>query len=406
MEEWPLRGVGVGWCKGDGMTVMGTISKLLVVALVAPMLLAAAPARAQAPLPPTDAPPFHVQLAAWADRLDARAAELEAQPVQPATRIGSGPLLKKGAEGERVERLAQRLIELGHLPPDLRAGRFDDAIDAAVRAFQVGLGLKADGKVGGGTRIALDRTPQEAARLMRQSAHAMRAFRETAPESVLIVNLPSQETTLVRGDRLELTMRSIVGRPERETPLLEDRITHIIVNPTWTVPPTVLKKDKLPNLRERGTTGIENAIVYLDGEPVLPETVDWKTVSPGRVRIVQQPGDWNALGRFRFNLTNPHNIYLHGTNEPRLFDRDIRTISSGCVRLQDARGLAELLLAEVGVTPQKIDDLLAKGEPQWIKVRSLPVRFVYWTATVASDGTIRLHPDVYDLGEERAPTGA
>ncbi|WP_431859287.1 L,D-transpeptidase family protein [Azospirillum sp.] len=388
------------------MMVTGAISRLLVVALLVPMLLTAAPARAQAPLPATEAPPFHAQLAAWADRLDARAAELEAQPVLPATRIGPGALLKKGAEGERVERLAQRLIELGHLPPDLRTGRFDDAIDAAVRAFQVGLGLKADGKVGGGTRIALDRTPQEAARLMRQSAQAMRAFRETAPESVLIVNLPSQETTLVRGDRLELTMRSIVGRPERETPLLEDRITHIIVNPTWTVPPTVLKKDKLPNLRERGTTGIENAIVYLDGEPVMPETVDWKTVTPGRVRIVQQPGDWNALGRFRFNLTNPHNIYLHGTNEPRLFDRDLRTISSGCVRLQDARGLAELLLAEVGVTPQKIDDLLAKGEPQWIKVRPLPVRFVYWTATVAPDGTIRLHPDVYDLGEERAPTGA
>jgi murein L,D-transpeptidase YcbB/YkuD len=146
-------------------------------------------------------------------------------------------------------------------------------------------------------------------------------------------------------------------------------------------------------------------VVYLDGEPVMPETVDWKEVSPNRVRIVQQPGDGNALGRFRFNLTNPDNIYLHGTNEPWLFDRDVRAISSGCVRLQDARGLAELLLADVGVTPQKINHLLAKGESQWIKVNPLPVRFVYWTATVQPDGSIRLHPDVYDM-DERSPTGA
>ena len=379
---------------------------LLAVAVLVPALFAVVPAGAQTPgvQTPGDTP-FRVTLTAWADRLDEKATELEAQPVQPATRIGDGPTLKKNARGERVERLAQRLIELGHLPADRGGTVFDDTIDAAVRAFQVGQRLRDDGLVGGATRVALDRTPQDAARLMRQSAQAMRTFRETATESVLFVNLPSQETTLVRGGQIEMTIRSIVGRPSRETPLLEDRITHVIVNPTWTVPPTVLKKDKMPNLREKGTPGISNAVVYLDGEPVVPETVDWTTVTPGRVRIVQQPGDWNALGRFRFNLTNPHNIYLHGTNEPRLFERDARAISSGCVRLQDARALAELLLADVGVTPRKIEAILQTGESQWIKVNPLPVRFVYWTATVLPDGTIRLHPDVYDM-DERPPTGA
>lgn len=382
---------------------------LLAAAILVPALFAIGPASAQAPvhapaLTP-DPVPFHVTLTSWADRLDGKAAELEAQPVQAATRIGSGPTLKKGMSGERVERLAQRLVELGFLPADRRGSVFGEAVDSAVRAFQAGQGLKGDGLVGGGTRVALDRTPLDAARLMRQSAQAMRTFRETAGESVLFVNLPSQETTLVRGGRIEMSIRSIVGRPERETPLLQDRITHVIVNPTWTVPPTVLKEDKLPNLRQKGTPGISNAIVYLDGEPVMPEVVDWKEVTPGRVRIVQQPGDGNALGRFRFNLTNTQNIYLHGTNEPHLFDRDVRTISSGCVRLQDARGLAELLLADVGVTPQKINQMLRRGEPQWVKVNPLSVRFVYWTATVQPDGSIRLHPDVYDM-DDRSPTGA
>ncbi|HYG87392.1 MAG TPA: L,D-transpeptidase family protein [Azospirillum sp.] len=375
------------------MTIFSGMRVRAALLLAALFLACVAPANAEA---------FHDTLAAWADRLDEKAAELEAQPPQPATRIGSGALLKRGQDGERVERLAQRLIELGFLPPDQRSPVFDDAIDGGVRAFQMSQGLRVDGLVGGGTRLALDRTPLEAARLMRQSAAAMRTFRAVVPESVLFVNLPSQEATLVRNGAIELAMRSIVGRPSRETPLLEDRITHIIVNPTWTVPPTVLRQDKMPNLREHGTPGIENAIVYLDGEPVMPELVDWRHVSPGRVRIVQLPGDWNALGRFRFNLTNRRNIYLHGTNEPKLFDRDIRTISSGCVRLQDARGLAELLLADVGITPLKIDEMLLKGEPLWIKVRTLPVRFVYWTATVRPDGTVRLHPDVYDMADERA----
>lgn len=398
------------------MTALGVFLRVrvglagwLAAAILVPAL-AGGVARAQIPLPnavqTVVETPFHATLAAWAERLDAKAAELETLPDLPVTRIGPGATLKRGADGERVERLERRLIELGLLPADQRSGHFTESVSAAVRAFQAAQGLKPDGLVGGGTRVALDRSVQDAARMMRQSALAMRAFRAVAPESLLFVNLPSQETTLVRHGTPEMVIRSIVGRPERETPLLEDTLTHVIVNPTWTVPPTVLKKDKLPNLRAKGSPGISNAVVYLDGEPVMPETVDWSNVTPGRVRIVQQPGDWNALGRFRFNLTNPYNIYLHGTNEPHLFERDVRAISSGCVRLQDARQLAEALLAEVGVTPQKIDTMLAKGEPLWVKVNPLPVRFVYWTATVAPDGAIRLHPDVYDLKEERAPTGA
>lgn len=355
---------------------------------------------------PSWAAGFRDTLASWADTLDAAATTAEAAPAVTATRVTPGMALKKGGQGERVLLLTQRLTELGYLTAEQQTVGFDDAVDAAVRAFQLSQNLKADGVVGAATRVALNRTPADSARSMRQSAAAMRSLLATMPDSVLLVNLPSQMVTLVRDDAEVMSMRSVVGRPSRETPLLQDRITHIIINPTWTVPPTVLKEDKLPMLRSRGTPGISNATVYLDGEPVMPEVVDWTTVTPGRVRIVQQPGDHNALGRFRFNLTNPHNIYLHGTNEPRLFDRDLRTVSSGCVRLQDARALAEILLAEVNVTPRRIDAILARGEPEWIKVKPLEVRFVYWTATVAPDGSVQLHPDVYDMVDDASQRAA
>lgn len=349
------------------------------------------------------AAPYRDTLSGWADRLDEAATEMEGTPAQPATRIGPGPTLKKGASGERVARLAQRLAELGYLSASQLTDQFNETVDTAVRAYQTAQNMRADGLVGGGTRAALDRTPREAAALMRQTAASMRDFRDKSPDTVLLVNLPSQTTTLVRNGEEALSMRAIVGRPSRETPMLQDQITHIIVNPTWTVPPTVLKQDKLPLLRTKGTPGIEHAVVYLDGEVVEPATVDWSVVTPGRVRIVQMPGNHNALGRFRFNLTNPFNIYLHGTNEPKLFDREIRTVSSGCVRLQDARLMAETLLTDANISPERIDRMLEKPEPQWVKLpRPVPVQFVYWTATVEDGGRIRLHPDIYDLIDETA----
>ena len=182
------------------------------------------------------------------------------------------------------------------------------------------------------------------------------------------INLGTSAVTgnlsVAAGGKIDFTMRAAVGRPSRETPLLADQITDVIINPTWTVPPTVLRQDKLPKLRQTGTPGISNAAIYLDGAAVAPETVDWQSVSPSRVRIVQRPGAHNALGRYRFNLTNDQNIYLHDTNEPRVFKRDRRAVSSGCVRLAEARRLAEMLLGEEGITPAEIDRALARLEAQ------------------------------------------
>jgi len=115
------------------------------------------------------------------------------------------------------------------------------------------------------------------------------------------------------------------------------------------------------------------------------------------VRIVQRPGDDNALGRFRFNLTNGDGIFLHGTNDPRLFSRDLRAASSGCVRLEDARMMAETLLGAAKVTPAGIGQQLDTGETKTIRLpNAIPVRFVYWNASVDTAGVVRVHPDIYE----------
>lgn len=358
---------------------------------------------------PAAAEKFDAALERWAEKLDARAAAVDAEAQEPVARVGAGASLRPGrSAGERVWLATHRLMELGFLEPGELTPEFSDRVADAVKAFQSSVGLKPDGVVGSGTVDALDRSPKLGAASMRESAAQFRALRGEHVRDGLFVNLPSQTVTLVRGGEYVLTMRAVVGRPSRETPLLKDKVTHVIVNPTWTVPPTVLKEDKLPNLRKTGKPGVGNAAVYLDGEEVPDTTqVDWSAVTPGRVRIVQQPGDHNALGRFRFNLTNPYSIYLHGTNEPHLFDRDVRAISSGCVRLHDARLMAEILLSDSGVGPEKIDRLMATMTPQWVKLANpMPVRFTYWLATVGEDDRVRVHPDVYERSDAEEPAAA
>ena len=404
---------------------------------------------------PVDAATARDLIAGWAARLDQRATELEKAPRVKATLVGAGMVLKKGDGGmvdavvpgpvqpaadapptavalrdpadaalwalagiepppvdlsvptltlpvrarsaDRVGRLATRLIELGHLASDRWTDSFDDELEAAVRSFQTAEGLMPDGKVGEATRQALDRTPAQAAALMRNAVVSLKSFQASVPDRVILVNLPSQTVTYIDRGALVFTMRAVVGRPSRQTPLIQDKVTSVTINPTWTVPPTVLTEDKLPNLRKKGNSGIKNAVVYLDGKEVVPERVNWWSVTPDRIRIVQQPGDDNALGRFRFNLTNGDGIFLHGTNDPRLFDRDMRAASSGCVRLADARGVAETLLRAASVDKTAIDAQLDSGKTRTIALpAAVPVRFVYWTATVEPQGTVRVHPGIYE----------
>lgn len=393
----------------------------------------------------TRATPAPVRLVqSWAEQLEQRANDLQNAPKTTATRIGYGAVVKKGDGGfievvapaldvptnmdeaspyptvdaappvvfrvraplaDRVGKVAQRLIELGQLPPDQWTDSFEDPLENAVRAFQIIEGLQPDGKVGEVTRQALDRTPTQAAAMMRRAATAMRAQQASIPDTAVLVNLPSQTVTYIEHGRPVFTMRAVVGRPSRKTPLLQDKITSVTINPTWTVPPTVLNEDKLPVLRKKGTTGIKNAVVYLDGNEVATASVNWWAVDPGRIRIVQKPGDDNALGRFRFNLTNGDGIFLHGTNDPRLFSRDMRAASSGCVRLEDARMMANTLLTAAKLSPSAVAQQLDTGETKTVRLpNAIPVRFVSWNASVDTDGTVRVHPDIYEDAPGQAST--
>ena len=348
---------------------------------------------------PRDARPV---LERWADLIAARLAQTNPATPAIAPAIGPGPSLKPGMAGERVDRLAAQLKARGFLAADAYHGLYDSALEAAVSAYQTSAGLPADGVAGDSSVESLDRDPNAAALALRTTLDGMRALAAEAPKELFLVNIPSQTAYLIQDGAVTMTMRTAVGRPSRPTPVLTDQVTDVVINPTWTAPSTVLVKDKLPSLRRTRHPGIEGATIYLDRQEVDPATVDWTTVTPERIRIVQSPGDQNALGRFKFNLTNSQSIYLHDTNDHSVFARQGRALSSGCVRLAEPRRLAETLLGRDGWTSDRIDHALDAEHTQYIGLRHpLPVRIVYWQASVDDTGIVRIHRDIYGQNNQQ-----
>jgi murein L,D-transpeptidase YcbB/YkuD len=301
---------------------------------------------------------------------------------------------------ERVPALAARLAVTGDLPPgeaaDATATLYGDMLAAGVRRFQARHGLAADGVVGAATLAALN--VPVAARIEHLRANLERArWVLYDPESeFLVVNIAGFQLYLVRRGEVVFRTRVQVGRPYRQTPIFKAEMTYVVVNPTWTVPPTIFRNDIVPELRrDIGYLAARNIDVFDSaGAAVDPAAVDWSGRSLP-YRLVQQPGPNNALGRIKFMFPNEHAVYLHDTPSRDLFDRDSRAFSSGCIRVEDPFELAELLLgrSERG----RLDAAVASGRTQTIFLpKPTTIMLLYWTAEVDAAGRIAFFPDVYE----------
>ncbi len=334
----------------------------------------------------------------WLHRLEAEAAQIDAASQQPATVVSGGMPMELGHEGSRVGQLTARLGELGFLPPEQRGLTFSSEVETAVRRFQTDQGLFVDGVVGPQTIAALNRTAEDRLRALRWTIEQMREFAADVPDTFLLINIPSTRAQLIRNGVVLLDMRAAVGRPSRPTPLLVDRIVNVTLNPVWSVPSTIMREDVLPRLRQYGATGIPDTTVYLHGERVDPGAVDWSGVNPWEIWIRQSPGPNNALGRYLFSLTNGYNVFVHDTNQRSIFGQANREISSGCVRVEGARALAEFLLTENGTDLSVIDRTLATSGTRVIPLdHPMPVFVTYWTATPRANEQAAIHRDIYRL---------
>jgi murein L,D-transpeptidase YcbB/YkuD len=218
----------------------------------------------------------------------------------------------------------------------------------------------------------------------------------------VLVDVAGFYVSYFRNDEPVWTSKVIVGRPYRETPIFRSTITYVVFNPTWTIPPGILVKDKLPVIKKDPGYLKRNNIRVIDssGREVNPSSVNWSRYGAGRLppyTLRQDPGDDNALGLVKIMFPNKYSVYLHDTPSKSLFDKDERTFSSGCIRVQKAFELAELVLDDPARWNQaSMAEVVKAGTMKTVNLaKPVPVLLLYWTAQPTADGQVLFRNDIY-----------
>ncbi|MYL23166.1 L,D-transpeptidase family protein [Halomonas alkaliantarctica] len=331
---------------------------------------------------------------------------------------GSAPLfpsreaaLRPGDRDDDVVALRQRLTYWGESGlvsgrpeayPQIRiegqeSREFDRELEAALKRFQRRHLLEADGVVGEKTRRALNASVTTRVEQLRVNLERGRWIAPWFSHKPHVwVDIAGYRMAYLRPNGERWSSRIVVGSSRRETPVIHSRITHLTVNPSWTLPPTIMREDILPEVRkdpdylaERGI----NAISY-SGEVLNPHEIDW--ASPGNVMLRQPAGQSNPLGRVVVRFPNSEMIYLHDTPAQGLFRRDQRALSSGCVRVEGVRELARMLLKDTG-SGYRLETLINQPRSD-INVnlpQAIPVALHYVTAWPDEAGEMTFREDVY-----------
>jgi murein L,D-transpeptidase YcbB/YkuD len=322
--------------------------------------------------------------------------------------LAAGPTMKAGTSDPRVPALRYRLKVTKDLAGDLApptpplATNYDAELEAAVKRFQERHGLTPDGAVGPGTLAALNVPVAARIDQIRVNLERSRWVLHEIAGNFVLVDVAGFYVSYFRNDEPVWTSKVIVGRPYRETPIFRSTITYVVFNPTWTIPPGILVKDKLPVIRKDPGYLRRNNIRVIDssGREVNPSSVNWSRYGAGRLppyTLRQDPGDDNALGLVKIMFPNKYSVYLHDTPSKSLFDKDERTFSSGCIRVQKAFELAELVLDDPARWSQaSIAEVVKAGTMKTVNLaRPVPVLLLYWTAQPTADGQVLFRNDIY-----------
>jgi len=316
-----------------------------------------------------------------------------------------GPSLKPGMAGPRVGALRLRLMASGDLTIESTAPKvYDAALVQAVERFQARHGLETDGVVGTKTLQALNVPVEQRIEQILINMERWRWMPDDLGDRYILVNLAGFELDVVEYGSTALEMRIVVGKTYLSTPVFSGRMTYLDFNPYWTVPPSIAQKDILPKIQaDPGYLKSDGMRVFdgwgEDASELDPATVDWTSVDAKSLRFKfrQDPGLKNALGRVKFMFPNEFEVYLHDTPSRGLFQRTVRTFSSGCIRVERPLELAEYLLHDdPSWTRTRIDSVIAAGKPMRVVLPApIPVHLTYSTVWFGEGGTVHFRDDIY-----------
>lgn len=320
-------------------------------------------------------------------------------------KLPSGPVLKPGDSDPRIPVLRQRLAATGEytLQQVAVSELYDAGLVKAVQAFQNTHGIDIDGVIGPATARALNVSAAERINQVRVNLERARWILPAlkGERDLVIVNIAGFYLVLYLDGKFVWTTDVITGKPYHKTPVFTGLMKYVVLNPTWTVPRSIILKDIIPKAKaDPSYLAAKNFdLVAKDGQKVDPTTLNWPMITPNTFpyKVVQRPGPDNALGLVKFIFPNHFNVYLHDTPSRQLFSKTGRAFSHGCVRVKDPLKMAEIILGERdGWTRAQIDEVIAGGKLQRVNLsKPLKVAILYWTVDPGRDGVIFYHEDIY-----------
>jgi L,D-transpeptidase YcbB len=289
------------------------------------------------------------------------------------------------------------------LPPAAKEieNTYDEALAVEVLKLQRAYGFDTNGVIAGRTLAQINMTNEAKIWQILANMERLRWISPGRPDKYVLVNIPSATLWAVEKGETKLEMPVIIGKTARPTYSFKTEITGVRFNPNWTVPPTIKNKDFLPMLQQNPQAFIERGIqIQYNGQIIDPSKVDWSTVTTkhlSQVKMVQNPGDDNPLGKVRVIMENPYNIYLHDTNHREMFDKDERALSSGCIRVSQPEKLADFILSSNDKWSWNgMEKMIDSGRMRDVATKeSLPVFITYQTVWLDSEGRLVYGTDVY-----------
>ncbi len=329
----------------------------------------------------------------------------EQAAVDPTPPIAAGAALKQGMTSGRIPALRQKLAARGYDAGDLQSNLYDATLVETVKAYQRTAGLEDDGIVGAVTSRLLNMTNRERERMLIINMERWRWLPEDLGERHVRVNIADFSLEARYRGVVEQSHPVIVGRDYRRTPVFSDRIRYMIFNPWWETPPSIARKDKLPDFQKNPekVRAMGFDVYDQEGNQLNPDNIDWRAYRTNYfpLRIRQRPGPLNALGQVKIMFPNSHNVYLHDTASRELFQKTERAFSSGCVRVKNALELAKWVLKENPESDLKtMASALDSGKETRINVsKPVPVHILYFTVVMGTNGQPMYLNDLYQRDE-------
>lgn len=348
-----------------------------------------------------EAEPLHQEYHKLKDLLAAYK-QIEEQGGWPEVKLlEKGNKLKKGNSGPEIILLKKRLQATDDYALPDTGKLFNDDLEKAVKAFQKRHGLEADGIVSDKTLKALNVPVQERIEQIVINMERWRWVPEKISPNYILVNIPEYKLHLIENNKQVWPMNVIVGRAATSTPIFNDEIEYIVINPSWNVPKSIADTEIIPSI-QKDTSFLSRfeMEVLENNKPVDPLAIDWVNMDEDmkkRYSFRQKPGDKNALGKIKFLFPNEYDVYLHDTPTGHLFSQAERDFSHGCIRIEEPVKFAEYLLKDQKPwTREKIEKAIKGGKEQIIKLeKKIPVYIVYFTSWVDENGVPNFREDLY-----------